>query len=261
MRWAINACVLLLLIPGAVHLDSDVLNAEAIAEYFGYGTDAVLATDIGEHREATLHGGAQITLNSGTAVRMRSTRQYQEAALESGEVLVTVTRESSRRVGVVAGDVAIEATQARYSVRKLASGAYMARVYDGEVTIAPHVDRRRSLSSRAAFQPVRVGRGRAADIQPGRVALSAFDADDAPRLLSWTAGFLVFKGETLGEAAEEFNRYNRQQIVVADKALRRAQVGGWFDATNPEGFARAVAQMFGVHVTSIRSGGRGATSC
>jgi transmembrane sensor len=262
LRRAVKACAVLFLIIGAAHLELGRSFAGHIAQYFGYQTDATLTTEIGEHREETLRGGGgtRLTLNTRTTVHMHSTSRRAEAELDAGEILVTATGgENSTRLSVVVGSAVVEAISATYSIRKHADGAYTARVYAGEVTIAPYAGPHRSQAPREVFLPLRLTPGRSANIRPGRLVLSAFDAHDAPRLLSWTRGVLAFKGATLREAAEEFNRYNRQQIVIPETAVQGLQLGGQFDATNPEGFAHAVEKIFNLHVTSIRPDAQGAS--
>jgi ferric-dicitrate binding protein FerR (iron transport regulator) len=49
----------------------------------------------------------------------------------------------------------------------------------------------------------------------------------------------VFRDSTLGEIADEFNRYNRTpQIIVTDHDLRARRFGGTFDADDPHALIR-----------------------
>ena len=68
------------------------------------------------------------------------------------------------------------------------------------------------------------------------------------RRLSWTGGRLQFGGDSLADAVDEFNRYNRLQLRLADGSLARLRVGGTFNATDPESFAAALASTFGLQV-------------
>ena len=53
---------------------------------------------------------------------------------------------------------------------------------------------------------------------------------------------------TLAQAAGEFNRYNRRQLVIADPALSGMVIGGSFAPENVDGFARLLQQGFGLRV-------------
>jgi transmembrane sensor len=45
---------------------------------------------------------------------------------------------------------------------------------------------------------------------------------------------------------QEFNRYNRRHIAIADPAIAQVRVGGLFEATDPESFAATLEKHFGV---------------
>jgi transmembrane sensor len=66
--------------------------------------------------------------------------------------------------------------------------------------------------------------------------------------LAWTSGRLEFRGESLAFAVEEFNRYNRRKISLADPKLAQLRVGGSFKSTDPDSFAAALASTFGLKV-------------
>ena len=59
---------------------------------------------------------------------------------------------------------------------------------------------------------------------------------NSDRELAWAKGQLVFDDESVADAVEEFNRYNRVQLHVTDEALAMRPVSGVFDASDPESF-------------------------
>ena len=61
------------------------------------------------------------------------------------------------------------------------------------------------------------------------------------------SGMLVFSQQTLGEAADQFNRYNNKKIVV-DGAARRIRIGGSFKADNVDVFVLLLHRGFGLSV-------------
>src|SRR6185312_5011873 len=63
------------------------------------------------------------------------------------------------------------------------------------------------------------------------------------RQLAWIRGSLDFQCETIGNAAKEFNRYNRTHIEVTDEPTKRVRIGGVFSTTHPVTFTDAVAQL------------------
>jgi len=73
--------------------------------------------------------------------------------------------------------------------------------------------------------------------------------EQASQQLSWRHGALVFNQTTLAAAAQEFNRYNDRKLLVDDPAVAGTRIGGSFDATNVETFARLLHDGFGLKVT------------
>jgi len=59
---------------------------------------------------------------------------------------------------------------------------------------------------------------------------------------------LTFDEETLADAAEQFNRYNRRQILVTGTA-RDIRIGGSFRADNVDVFVLLVRNALGLKVT------------
>jgi transmembrane sensor len=71
---------------------------------------------------------------------------------------------------------------------------------------------------------------------------------DSDRKLAWAKGRLDFDNETVATAVEEFNRYNRVQLHVADGALAKRPVSGVFDASDPESFIAFIQTVAPVRV-------------
>ncbi len=67
-------------------------------------------------------------------------------------------------------------------------------------------------------------------------------------MLSWRNGFVVFHHTSLRDAVSELNRYNAEQIVVADDAAARRAFGGKFRTTDSRRFADVVGAALGLHV-------------
>ena len=72
--------------------------------------------------------------------------------------------------------------------------------------------------------------------------------------LSWRRGFLFFHDVPLTEAIAEFNRYNREKIVIGSPAVAAVRIGGNFRSTNVAGFVRLLQDGFSIHAE--RRGGQ-----
>jgi transmembrane sensor len=66
--------------------------------------------------------------------------------------------------------------------------------------------------------------------------------------LSWRNGMLVFDNSTLGEAAAEFNRYNRIRLVIDDPSVAAIPIAGKFPTNGVDRFADVVTHVFGLKV-------------
>jgi transmembrane sensor len=65
---------------------------------------------------------------------------------------------------------------------------------------------------------------------------------------AWQDGMIDLNRRSLAEAAQEFNRYNRQVVVIEDSRLAAQTVVGRFRADNPVAFVNAAAAMMGAQV-------------
>ena len=72
---------------------------------------------------------------------------------------------------------------------------------------------------------------------------------DSGRALAWAEGRLNFDRTSVGDAIQQFNRYNRIQIIVNDADLARRPISGVFSAADPESFAAFLSTVARVHIT------------
>ena len=66
--------------------------------------------------------------------------------------------------------------------------------------------------------------------------------------LGWRHGVLVFDHTTLGEAAAEFNRYNKNKLIVADQSAARMAIDGTFQADNVSDFTHLMQAVLELHI-------------
>jgi len=74
-------------------------------------------------------------------------------------------------------------------------------------------------------------------------------AVDSGRALAWADGRLIFENSSVANAIQQFNRYNRIQIVVNDANLAHRPISGVFSAADPESFAAFLQSVARVRVT------------
>jgi transmembrane sensor len=213
-------------------------------------------TSIGGYEHITLADGSGIQLNTDSEIRARLTSQRREIELIRGEAWIKVVHDSRRPFTVSAANVAVHADPANkaaaaFVVRLRAPGGVDVSVTQGSVVLGRterfiDVALRGSPSSQSTL-----GEGDAAAFRPEGVHLTKVGLEELNRKLSWTAGLLSFQGETLAEVTDEFNRYNRKHLVVADPSIATRRIGGAFQATDPESFVSALRKGFGVRTDEL----------
>jgi len=198
------------------------------------------ATTIGEHRAVRLPDGSAVTLNTASMMRTAIDGGRRSVWLDRGEAYFEVAHDANHPFVIHAGDRMVTVLGTRFSVRR-----------DGRMVTVAVVEGRVRVEDAAGGE-----RGRAAVITAGNVAISRGTSmlltDRSPArveaALSWRRGMLTFDRTTLREAAAEFNRYNRRQIRIADSRAAQIRIGGTFEATDIDAFARLLRAGFGLTV-------------
>ena len=209
--------------------------------------EPVYETAVGERRTVALPDGSRVDLNTASKVRVAFGRDIREVRLLAGEALFEVAKDAARPFVVRAGDAAVRAVGTAFNVR-LRGQAVEVTVTEGVVAVAD-----RSAAERPP--PARVPAGRAAIVRRGAVAVAPLDNDALQRRIAWRVGVIELRGETLGQAVAEFNRYRTAKLVLADPRLAAIRVGGTFETDESEKFLAALRSGFGV---STREGADGA---
>lgn len=197
-----------------------------------------IETAIGEIRRVPLKDGSLAAVNTQTRLAVSLRPEIRQVSIQQGEAWFQVAHDRARPFIVEAGDVRVKAVGTAFSVRRTSNGADV-QVTEGVVEVW-------SVGDEANVRRVSAGaRTFVSDTTGPAPAAEASVAID--RSLSWRNGQLVFDGDTLGQAAAEFNRYNTVQVEVADPALAQEKMIGRFRTNEPDAFARAAAQILGAH--------------
>ena len=200
----------------------------------------VYATQVGKTQQVRLADGSRIELNTNSRVRTEVTSTVRTVTLDSGEVYFDIVHDETRPFVVYAGNRRITDLGTRFSVYRdgedvrviVQEGRVRVDVLDGPQTDTPMV----------------VAGGHAVIAHGAQTLLVAKDSQDITNDLSWRDGKLVFDQQPLAEAAEQFNRYNHQRILVEGQA-RKIRIGGSFKADNVAGFAALLHQGFGLTIS------------
>jgi transmembrane sensor len=209
-------------------------------------------TSVGGYEHVTLADGSDIQLNTNSEIRARLTAEKRETQLIRGEALVKVAHDVRRPFTVKVGSTAVRADPSRragasFAVRLREPKDVDVSVTEGSVTLGSSYRMIDVALGRMPPSESTLAAGDTATIRPDGIHLTRVGLEELNRKLSWTAGLLSFQGETLAQVAEEFNRYNRRQLLVVDRTIAMRRIGGAFQATDPDSFISALEKWFGIH--------------
>lgn len=205
------------------------------------GRSRAYDTEVGERRVVALNDGSEITLDTNSAIRVRFTRDGRRVELIRGQAFFEVQGDTARPFVVLAGRTDVTALGTQFDVRRLGSGA--------RVTL---VEGRVEVTTRSADGPRWT-------LSPGEqvstmTARSAVQKVNVEAETSWTAGRLIFDGDTVEAAVAEINRYNRVPIVLEAPGIARIAVSGAFDSRDAAGFVSALTALYPVTATTAPDG-------
>ena len=213
-------------------------------------------TSIGGYEHLTLSDGSGIQLNTDSEIRTRLTERRREVRLVRGEALIKVASDARRPFFVSAANTSVRANAPAnlserigviFAVRLRTPKGVDVAVTQGSVALGPEERIVDIALGRDSVPEWSLAAGEAAAVRPEGIHLARVGVEELNRKLSWTVGLLTFKGETLAEVTDEFNRFNRKQLIVTDPFIAKRRIGGAFQATDPDSFVSALQKWFGVH--------------
>ncbi|WIT13316.1 FecR domain-containing protein [Paucibacter sediminis] len=212
-----------------------VLAVQVVAPLRGNDAQSY-ATARGQREAVALADGSRLTLNTATKLRTAVTAKQREVWLEQGEAFFDIAHDASRPFVVHAGRQTVTVLGTKFSLLREGERLRVA-VLEGRVQVQAEQSR-----------PAVLVRDDTAVAEASNVLVSRQTSQQVNAALSWLQGKLVFDQVSLAEAASQFNRYNRKQLVITDAAAARIGIGGVFDANNAEAFARLLHAGFGLQV-------------
>jgi transmembrane sensor len=209
------------------------------AAYFALPDVQTYSTPVGGHEAVTLADGSVVELNTDTVFRADLGLTHRSAWLEKGEAYFSIEHDANRPFVVTAGHHKITVLGTKFSVRKDSEKLEVALV-DGRVWFSEDDGRP----------------ARSALMTPGDVLVATADGISVTREtrkkigdeLAWRSGVIVFRNTPLAEAAKQYNRYNREKIVIGDSFAAAHQITGALPADNTQEFAHIAQKFFGLHV-------------
>lgn len=209
-------------------------------------------TPVGGSRPVALPDGSAIRLNTDTALSVAFSGAERRVQLAHGEAFFQVAKDSSRPFIVTTGEVAVRAVGTEFDVRR-GPVSVTVMVTEGKVrvsdasrgtTLLPMQGSSAEPPVLAAGQRVVIPIAGAGSPTLGRPENVVHE--EVEQALAWQSGRLEFVDAPLSIIVDEFNRYNRHKLVVADQALSARRFGGTFGTGDFDAFVRVLETQFGV---------------
>jgi len=247
---SLAASLVLALFVGVVGVFSITGPDEGISPPPGVGSieDATFETAIGERRSETLADGTEVVLNTNSRVRVIYTNDYRLLILEFGELHVSVAKDSSRPLSVIAGDRILQAVGTRFNVEITGDQRIELVVTEGTVRVGlrqPSTDITNSPSILSSSSQVLVA-GEELILGSPDEEIKTVTLADIEVKLSWRNGNLIFRGESLEDALAEVERYTAVEFVIQDANLRKLRIGGLFKAGDVDGLLAVLRENFDI---------------
>ena len=203
-------------------------------------------TGIGGYRIVPLVDGSRIELNTATVLRASISKNHRDVWLDRGEAFFEVAHIEGSTFVVHAGPRRITVVGTQFSVRRDGDKVTVA-VIKGRVRVEDTTRGESSATTTVTPGDVAIGVGSSTIVTSKPVAA----VEDQ---LTWRDGRLVFHRNTLAEVADDFNRYNRQQLLISDPSVAAIRISGTFKAANVEAFVRLLKQAYGLKVELTADG-------
>ena len=206
--------------------------------YFQITRTEIYTTPIGAREFLTLADGSQITLNTNTSLRI--TADQRKVWLDRGEAYFLVKHDARHPFVVLIGDRRVTDLGTSFFIR-LDPGRVEVALLQGAARFGSKDEARKADS--LLLKP-----GDDVTVTSESISVAKKAVEDLADKLGWRHGVLVFKHTTLAEAAAEFNRYNRQRLVVNDSETATLTVSGTFPANDLSPFTEVIQSVFRLRV-------------
>ncbi|MEO0998532.1 MAG: FecR domain-containing protein [Pseudomonadota bacterium] len=208
------------------------------------------ATPVGNYRLFELADGSRLTLNTDSSARFRIGAGYRVLLLERGEAHIDAAHDATRPFTVYAGSQVLQALGTAFNVELSADRSVELTVTEGMVLATARAGATTAVNAvpprlhRASARMVSAGEGLRLGVADEAVA--ALAPADIEARLSWRAGNLIFRGDSLSDAIAEISRYTTVEFVFADPSIERVEVAGLYKAGDIDGLLLALQENFNI---------------
>jgi transmembrane sensor len=223
-----------------------------------------IQTERGERREVALADGSVVEVDPQTRLRVEFEEHTRRIILERGRAMFRVAKNPARPFLVQADGTTVRAVGTAFGVEHGEQGVIVTvqegkvGVYSSDAPARLGVKQASTPDGTASPSTVTMQRPPSREVlltagqqvrMPSSGAAEPVRDVNSDRELAWAKGQLVFDNQSVANAVEEFNRYNRVQLHVRNAALAMRPVSGVFDASDPESFIGFLQTVASVQVT------------
>ena len=228
------------LLKGAAVFAAIAAVGAGLAFNFHGSDEESYATPVGGQKTIVLTDGSRIELNTDTVVNVSVGQNRRAVKLIRGEAYFRIKHDAQHPFVVAAAGHRIVDLGTEFLVRDR-KGRLEVALVEGSARVE-QADARANGGS-ALMTP-----GDVVVATANTLSITKKPVRELEAALSWRQGLLVFKHTTLAQAADEFNRYNRQRLVIADPITAHLKIRGTFRATDVSSFARLTSAVLSLHV-------------
>lgn len=244
----------------------------------------IYSTDIGEQRSIKLGDNSTVELNAHSKMRVTLREHERDVDLIEGQALFRVAKDQARPFIVHSGDTNVLAVGTEFDVNKHLSGTTVT-VVEGRVAVFSSLQSSGSgpllpgqspgdkPSTKAPGSPRPATTARSDTPQKndestarGEVFLAAGDQltmsgmsittasnADVGAATAWTQKQIVFNSTPLSDVVDEFNRYNRRQLLITDPKIANTKISGQFSSSNPDSLLKGLDALNTFHIRETPS--------
>ncbi len=189
------------------------------------------------HRELPDH--SIIDQNAETETHARITPHARDLTLAGREAVIDIEPDPHLAMLIHAGDFIIQATSAIVWVKTASDGG----AGEEDLTVGVLVGSVEVRCASGGITKVNLHAGDLAALGRNSVRVSADSLQEITRRTAWRRNQIWLAGETLGEAAGAFSRYNEHKILIPDRETASMRVGGRFFLGDIDKFVKALEPL------------------
>lgn len=205
--------------------------------WLGWRDHGVYSTGIGQERSITLADGSVVELNARSRIRVRYSKAERSVDLIEGEAFFRVAGNPHYPFFVRGRDFVVRDVGTEFDINREVTRTVVT-VLEGRIELSAandgHAPTPRQLS---AGQSVVVSSDGTRSVSHGA---------DVAEAAAWRHHQLNFDSLPLVDVVQEFNRYNRRQLVIVSPQLDTLEISGVYSSTDPGSFLRFLRAQPGI---------------